>query len=137
MISPAVQLAPDIHGLLFMDRLKRRAEFLKAANAPSWKTRSVIVQARKRGDDAPARSGFTVTKKLGNAVARNRIRRRLREAVRLTSPARFQAGTDYVFIGRQMLQDRPFNLLLQDVDQALEHLNKGETNHQFPRRTPK
>ena len=120
-----------------MDRLTRRREFLKAANAPSWKTRSVIVQARHRDDEAPARTGFTVTKKLGNAVARNRIRRRIKEAVRLVCPDQFEAGTDYVFIGRQMARDRSFNLLMEDIDQALEHLNKGQSNHTFPRRIAK
>ncbi|MGI9465158.1 MAG: ribonuclease P protein component, partial [Aestuariivirgaceae bacterium] len=77
-----------------MDRLRRRRDFLKAANAPVWKTRSVIVQARQRGDQEPPRIGFTVTKKLGNAVTRNRIRRRLREAVRLTPQQRFAPGSD-------------------------------------------
>ncbi len=120
-----------------MDRLTRRCEFLQAANAPSWKTRSVIVQARQRGDEAPARIGFTVTKKLGNAVRRNRIRRRLREAVRLASLQRFQNGFDYVFIGRQSAQNRPFTMIIEDIDQALEHLNKGQSNHSFPRRQRK
>ncbi|MDH3740820.1 MAG: ribonuclease P protein component [Hyphomicrobiales bacterium] len=120
-----------------MDRLTRRREFLKASNAPSWKTHSVIVQARRRGDETPARTGFTVTKKLGNAVARNRIRRRLKEAVRHICPDRFEPGTDYVFIGRQMARDRSFNLLMEDIDQALKHLNKGQSNHKFPRRIAK
>ena len=120
-----------------MDRLKHRREFLKASNAPAWKTPSVIVQACERGDEAPARTGFTVTKKLGNAVARNRIRRRLKEAVRLVCRKQFGTGTDYVFIGRQMARERPFNLLMEDIDQALEHLNKGQSNHTFPRRIAK
>ena len=120
-----------------MDRLKHRREFLKASNAPAWKTPGVIVQACQRGDEAPARAGFTVTKKLGNAVARNKIRRRIKEAVRLVAKDKFATGTDYVFIGRQMARDRSFNLLMEDIDQALEHLNNGQTNHRFARRIAK
>ena len=78
-----------ITGFDVMDRLKRRRDFLKTGKGPAWKARSVIVQARGRGDEDPARIGFTVTRKLGNAVRRNRIRRRLKEAVRLIDPAQF------------------------------------------------
>lgn len=134
MIIPATHCltGPLIPGI--MDRLKRRRDFLKAARAPSWKTRSVIVQAHDRGDEAPARTGFTVTKRHGNAVARNRIRRRLKEAVRLIDPSRFVAGTDYVVIARQMAREQSFTLLMQDIDHALERLNKGQSNYRFERR---
>ena len=117
-----------------MERLKRRSDFLKASHAPSWRTRSVIVQAHQRDDEAPARVGFTVTRKLGNAVQRNRIRRRIKEAVRQTGSHRFVTGTDYVIIGRQAARDRVFAMLMRDIDHALEQLNKGHTNHRFPRR---
>jgi len=137
MISPATACLPGSYVPSIMDRLTRRREFLKASGAPSWKARGVIVQALQRGDQAPARTGFTVTKKLGNAVVRNRIRRRLKEAVRLIAPEHFAAGTDYVFIGRQMALERSFELLMEDIDQALEHLNKGQSNHRFPRRIAK
>ena len=95
------------------------------------------MQARRRDDEASARVGFTVTRKLGNAVKRNRIRRRLKEAVRLVDPRRLENGTDYVFIGRQMAQDRNFGAILGDIDQALEQLNNGHTNHTFSRRMKK
>jgi len=120
-----------------MDRLTRRREFLKAGSAPAWKSPSVIVQAYQRGDDDPARVGFTVTKKLGNAVRRNRIRRRLKEAVRLTEASRFSAGTDYVFIGRQTAREQPFDELMAEIDKALEKLNTGQSNHRFQRRRRK
>ena len=62
-------------------RLKRRAEFLRVAGKGSKApTPGLVLQALRRGDDAPARLGFTVTKKVGNAVVRNRTKRRLREA---------------------------------------------------------
>ena len=115
-----------------METIKRRQDFLAAARALSWATRGVVVQARHRFDDDPARIGFTVTKKLGNAVRRNRIRRRLREAARRALPSRAQSGYDYVLIGRQATWARSFEKLVKDIDLALEHLNKGETQATRP-----
>ena len=63
----------------------------------------------------PPRFGFTATKKLGNAVTRNRIRRRLKEAVRLVAPGAARAGCDYVLIAREAAATRPFAAL--DVSQ--------------------
>jgi ribonuclease P protein component len=110
-----------------MDRIKRRRDFLAAARGRSWSTRGVVVQSRDRCDEAPARVGFTVTKKLGNAVSRNRIKRRLREAMRRVGPEKALIGHDYVLIGRRDTAQRPFEKLIGDIDLALEHLNKGET----------
>ena len=65
-----------------MDRLKKRADFLAAAMGPRISRPAFIVQSRLRGDTGPARIGFTVSKKVGTATERNRVRRRLREIVR-------------------------------------------------------
>lgn len=105
-----------------MQRLKRRGEFLAAARAASRAAPCVVVQMRKRGDEDPARVGFTVTKKLGNAVVRNRIRRRIKEAVRLALPDRVRPGRDYVFIGRPEAKTRPFGRLQQDIVDAVERV---------------
>ena len=105
-----------------MQRLKRRGEFLAAARAASKAAPGVVVQMRKRGDEDPPRVGFTVTKKLGGAVERNRIRRRIKEAVRLALPGRVQPGRDYVFIGRPEAKLRPFKLLQQDLVDAVERV---------------
>ena len=105
-----------------MQRLKRRSEFLAAARAASRAAPGVVVQMRKRGDDDAARVGFTVTKKLGGAVERNRIRRRIKEAVRLALPGCVQPGRDYVFIGRPEAKLRPFKLLQQDLVDAVERV---------------
>lgn len=115
-----------------MDTIKRRQDFQAAARARSWATRGVVIQACERGDEDPPRIGFTVTKKLGNAVHRNRIRRRLRAAVRQLEAGRLSSGCDYVLIGRRDTAHRPFENLVGDIDLALEHLNKGEA--QAPRR---
>jgi ribonuclease P protein component len=104
-------------------RLKRRAEFLRAASRGRKAAMpSVVVQVFARGDDAPARLGFTVTKKVGNAVIRNRTRRRMREAARLLLGAAPPEGVDLVLIGRDATRARPFALLIEDLRRALTKL---------------
>jgi ribonuclease P protein component len=102
------------------ERLTRRAEFQRAAaqgrKAPMP---GLVLQALPRDDDAPARLGFTVTKKIGNAVIRNRTRRRLKEAARLVLTERPVAGVDLVLIGRAGTADRNFSALQNDVRRAL------------------
>ncbi len=117
-------MAPDAVGLADSvrpaERLKRRAEFLRVASkgrkAP---VHGLVLQALARDDAGPARIGFTVTKKVGNAVIRNRTKRRLRDAARLlllTAPVR---GVDLVLIGRDTTRARPFTLLIDDLRRAL------------------
>jgi ribonuclease P protein component len=100
-------------------RLKRRAEFLavasKGAKAPMP---GLVMQLMPRADDSPFRVGFTVTKKVGNAVVRNRTKRRLREAVRLGLDAEAYRGFDMVVIGRDRTAGRPFTDLMADVRRA-------------------
>jgi ribonuclease P protein component len=106
-----------------MERLKRRSDFLAAATAAKAAAGTFAMQARARGDQAPARVGFTVTKKVGNAVERNRIRRRLREVVRLTRAAAMQPGHDYVLIGRRSALNAPFGRLTDDFARALDRVH--------------
>jgi ribonuclease P protein component len=110
--------------LVPMERLKRRADFLAAAGGTSVPAAAFVLQARTRGDEAPARVGFTVSKKVGGATERNRVRRRLREVVRLSAAERLTAGTDYVLIGRRPALDLPFDRLLEDFAGALGRLQK-------------
>ena len=106
-----------------MQRLKRRQDFVAAAKAVSWGTPGFMMQLRQREDDGPARLGFTCTKKLGNAVMRNRIKRRLKEASRLIMPSIAQTSCDYVIIGRSAAQTRAFDLLQTDLISALQRLH--------------
>jgi ribonuclease P protein component len=104
-----------------LGRLKKRAEFLRVAGkgrrAPMP---GVVLQALDRSDGAPARVGFTVTKKVGGAVVRNRTRRRLREAARLVLRERPVSGYDLVLIGRDATGARPFLLLVDDLRRAFD-----------------
>jgi ribonuclease P protein component len=102
-------------------RLKRRPEFLRVASSgQKAAVGGVVLQALVRPDSAPARLGFTVTKKVGNAVVRNRTRRRLKEAARLLLEQRPVAGVDLVLIGRDSTRKRNFISLQGDIRRALE-----------------
>ncbi len=107
-------------------RLKRRAEFLRvAARGAKAPMPGLVLQALPRNDDALARLGFTVTKKVGNAVVRNRTKRRLREAARLLLRDQAVQGTaltgvDLVLIGRDGTRSRPFPALIDDLRRALK-----------------
>jgi ribonuclease P protein component len=115
-LAPAASSRPQ--------RLRRRAEFLRVAGKGRKAAMpGLVLQAMRREDDAPARLGFTVTKKVGNAVVRNRTRRRLREAARLLlrdpALATGLAGVDLVLIGREGTRARPFAALGEDLRRAL------------------
>jgi ribonuclease P protein component len=104
-----------------LGRLKKRAEFLRAASAGKKAAiGGVVLQALPRADMLPARLGFTVTKKVGNAVVRNRTRRRLKEAARLLLADRDLTGVDLVLIGRDSTRKRNFIVLQGDIRRALE-----------------
>lgn len=106
-----------------IERLKKRADFLACAQAPSCARGAVVVQARPRDDATPlVRAGFTATKRIGGAVQRNRAKRRMREAARLILPDLAQPGFDYVFIARGGVTTRPWERLLDDVKSALIRL---------------
>jgi ribonuclease P protein component len=102
-------------------RLKRRPEFLRVASSgKKAAVGGVVLQALSRQDSEPARLGFTVTKKVGNAVVRNRTRRRLKEAARLLLAERPVAGVDLVLIGRDSTRKRKFITLQGDIRRALD-----------------
>ncbi|MSP29591.1 MAG: ribonuclease P protein component [Acetobacteraceae bacterium] len=102
------------------ERLKRRPEFrLVAAKGRKAPMPGLVLQALARTDDGAARIGFTVTKKVGNAVIRNRTRRRLKEAARLWLAEHPAAGVDLVLIGRDGTRKRSFGALKDDFCRAL------------------
>lgn len=106
-----------------VDHLRKRRDFLAAAKARRAGTASFLMQGRDRGDAGAARVGFTVTKKTGTAVVRNRIRRRLREAVRKVLPEAGRAGFDYVLVAREAALRTPFEGLVREVERAVRKLH--------------
>lgn len=106
-----------------VDRLRKRRDFLAAAKAQRAGVGSMSLQGRDRGDDGDVRVGFTVTKKNGNAVVRNRIRRRLRAAVSEVLPSAGRPGHDYVLIARPEALRAPFRELVSDLGRALRKLH--------------
>lgn len=122
---PAASVCAQKSGLQI---IKTRADFLRAARAGKQGVGSMMVQARDRRDGTDAiRVGFTCSKKVGNAVARNRAKRRMREAARAILPAHGRPGWDYVLIGRaNETAARPFEALKADLIYALRKLH-GET----------
>ena len=98
-------------------RLRKRSEFLRAARGLRANRAAFQLQAVWRDGTEPG-IGFTVTKKTGNAPERNRIKRRLREAVRACE-GRFQAQHDYVLVGRRAALTLAFGTLLGDLAAAI------------------
>jgi ribonuclease P protein component len=121
-----------------MENLKRRAAFKAVAGGRRVTRPGFVLQALKAADendrnqrtkaaDRPPRFGFTVTKKIGNAVVRNRIRRRLREAVR-KAETHAEKATDYVLVGKRAALTLQFERLVTDLLSGFEVLSRqGDT----------
>jgi len=105
--------------------LRQRPDYLRAASAQRKGMPGFLLQARARGTAEPApaqliRIGFTCSKKLGNAVARNRAKRRLRDIARAVIPAAGRPGWDYVLVGRpEVTATRNFADFSADLEAAL------------------
>lgn len=108
-------------------RLRRRPDFLAAAGGRRFHTERMSAQGRLREPDeqrdgAPAEGlflGFTITKRVGHATERNRIRRRLRSALALAADGAPEIGADVVVIARRPAIDAPFESLVEDLRRAL------------------
>jgi ribonuclease P protein component len=124
-----------------VERLKRRSDFRAAASGLRVAAGAFVVQARRRAEGEAIRVGFTVSKQVGNAVERNRVRRRLREIVRLSaagaggaaasvkgveSVSGLRPGHDYVLIGRRVALAAPFAEMMRELDAALSRIHATE-----------
>ena len=125
-------------------RLKTRRQFLAVASTrQKWVTPGLILQVRRRppSEDGPAASslseieraaglGFTVSRKVGNAVVRNRVKRRLRAVAKEILPRYAKDHRDYVLIGRRNTLNRPYPELINDLKTALEKLDSRCSDEQ-------
>lgn len=107
-------------------RLRKRAEFLALRMGEKRYGAFFLLEVKKRNLPAeilaqtPPRVGFTVTRKNGNAVKRNRIKRRLREALRVNSAHDMDAGTDYVIVARPNALNAPFECLSRELNRRIK-----------------
>jgi ribonuclease P protein component len=113
--------------------LKTRADFLHVAASRARVARpAFILQAAKRAasdsvsaaEAAKVRIGFTASRKVGNAVVRNRAKRRLRALAAEVLPRLGRSGTDYVLVARAIPSERPFAVLVADLEGALRQLER-------------
>lgn len=111
-----------------ISRLVKRTEFVRVAGmGQKIVTHSIVLQGAAQTDEYPARAryGITATKTLGNAVIRNRAKRRMRAAVREVLPKHGLAGMDYVLIGRKLCVQTPYESLCRDLIYAVKKVNKA------------
>lgn len=129
-----------------LPRLKRRAEFVRAAKAglhasePGMALQAYRRRAGERGGEEAEdciRVGFTTSKKVGNAVIRNRVRRRLREAAEQVLPVEGKSGHDYVLVGRSDAKDRDFQDLLADLRAALGKIERRAAERRRRKQAPR
>jgi len=115
-----------------MYRLRRRADFRAASSGLRTSAGGFVLQARLRDDDGGVRVGFTVSRQVGNAVERNRVRRRLREIVKLAAgdfetDKSMRKGHDYVLIGRRAALTLPFADMQRQFGTALRRVHSPES----------
>ena len=103
-----------------IETIRLRRDFLAANKARRVVMPGFILLLRPRGDDSPVmRAGYTVTKKIGGAVVRNRMKRRFRELARAMLPEHGEPGADHILIGRDGGVERDFATLTGELRTAL------------------
>lgn len=123
-------------GRMTLQTIRKRADFLRANKGLRVAKPGFVLLVSPNGQDA-ARFGVTVTKKIGNAVVRNRMKRRLRELARAALPQAALRGHDHVLIGREGGVERDFAALREELDDALVRLSAGMGDaRRPPRRKP-
>jgi ribonuclease P protein component len=111
--------------------LKKRAEYLRVRNGARCATPAFVLEAKVRSDEDRARPkheprfGFTITRQVGKAVERNRIRRRLKAAVRETAPGHARGKFDYVLIARRPALTAAFAALVSELVRALARVHRA------------
>lgn len=104
--------------------INKRADFLRANRGRRYARPGFVLLVSDRGDEDPSiRLGITITKKIGGAVIRNRMRRRFRVLMREMLPENGRPGADHILIGRQGGIEMDFGILRAEMAQALRRLN--------------
>lgn len=120
-----------------LDVLKKRRDFLACARGRRWSAPGFLLQGRQREADednaGAVRIGFTCSRRVGNAVTRNRAKRRLREVAREVLPKHGRPGWDYVLVGfPETTVARPFWKMLRDFETALGRVHEPRTKRATP-----
>ena len=115
--------------------LKKRSEFLRVRGGSRWATSAFVLETKPRTSEqaetaSGPRFGFTITKALGGAVVRNRIRRRLKAAIIEVSGSGSHANYDYVVVARAAALERPFPDLKKDLEQAFQRVHHPRQRRQ-------
>lgn len=124
-----------------LETMRKRAEFLAVRGGSRWSAPAFVLETKKRktapdGVSVPgARFGFTITKKIGNAVVRNKIRRRLKAALEPLVDSLAQPANDYVVVARRAAFDIPFATLQKDLERALQRVHHAGAGQRSGRRT--
>ena len=118
-----------------IERIKVRKDYLAIqASGRRWVTPAFVLQTKKADDsERSPHVGFTVTKKVGNAVIRNRVRRRLKEAAREIFPLKARDGWDYIVVGRYACMDMAYARIKSDMKWALSKLGADADLKTAPR----
>lgn len=99
--------------------LRNRAEFLAVQRGERRHGKYFLLEVLDRGLEVPPRTGITVSRRQGNAVERNRIRRRLHEAIRADAAGDMKPGCDYVIVGRREILSVPFSKLKAELSRRI------------------
>ena len=116
--------------------LRKRNQFVAMRKGKRQHCNSFLLQMRKWTDEENAalashgglRIGFTVTKKVGNAVVRNRVKRRMRELVKSVLPVHGKKSHDYVLIGKRAALDTKFDTMIAELGSALKRIHRNQTS---------
>ena len=98
-----------------IEKVTKRSDYIRASNSIFKKSNSLIIQLYNREDTSGPRYGITASKKIGNAIKRNKAKRRIRHLIKNLLPKYGKNGYDYVFVAKEKVIDSPWDSLLQET----------------------